>query len=92
LSPSHIQRGTFTQDITYLNYDPYNDTMIGTDPKQSTRTFKDDVTFGNLKEENKKLRRELHKLRKMEAGWFGKNKNYIKKEVYVRNNHYHEEI
>lgn len=28
----------------------------------------------------------------MEAGWFGRNKNYVKKEVIVRNNHYHDEI
>lgn len=27
----------------------------------------------------------------MEAGWFGKNKNYVKKEVIVQNNHYLEE-
>ena len=28
----------------------------------------------------------------MEAGWFGRNKNYVKKEVIVKNNHYHDEI
>lgn len=27
----------------------------------------------------------------MEAGWFGKNKNYVKKEVVVKNNHYLDE-
>lgn len=27
----------------------------------------------------------------MEAGWFGKDKNYVKKEVIVKNNHYLEE-
>lgn len=27
----------------------------------------------------------------MEAGWFGKNKNFVKKEVIVKNNHYLEE-
>lgn len=27
----------------------------------------------------------------MEAGWFGKNKNYVKKEIIVQNNHYLEE-
>lgn len=27
----------------------------------------------------------------MEAGWFGKNKNVIKKEVIVKNNHYLDE-
>lgn len=45
----------------------------------------------NLLEENAKLKKDLHELRKMEAGWFGKNKNYVKKEVIVKNNHYLEE-
>jgi lipase chaperone LimK len=37
------------------------------------------------------MKKELHELRKMESGWFGKDKNYIKKEVIVKNNHYLEE-
>lgn len=37
------------------------------------------------------MKKELHELRKMEAGWFGKNKNYVKKEVIVKNNHYLDE-
>lgn len=37
------------------------------------------------------MKKELHKLRKMEAGWFGKNKNIVKKEVIVKNNHYLDE-
>lgn len=37
------------------------------------------------------MKKELHELRKMEAGWFGKNKHYVKKEVIVKNNHYLEE-
>ena len=45
----------------------------------------------NLEEENRMLKKELHELRKMEAGWFGKNKNYVKKEVIVKNNHYLDE-
>lgn len=45
----------------------------------------------NLEDENKMLKKELHELRKMEAGWFGKNKNYVKKEVIVKNNHYLDE-
>lgn len=44
-----------------------------------------------MEEENAKLKKELHELRKMEAGWFGKDKNYVKKEVIVKNNHYLEE-
>ena len=31
-------------------------------------------------------------MRKIEAGWFGKNKNYVKKEIIIKNNHYSEEI
>ena len=38
------------------------------------------------------MRKELHKLRKMEAGWFGKGKKYVKKEIIVKNNHYYDEI
>lgn len=45
----------------------------------------------NLQEENAELKKELHQLRKMEAGWFGKNKNVVKKEVIVKNNHYLDE-
>lgn len=37
----------------------------------------------NLELENADLKKQLHELRKMEAGWFGKNKNYVKKEVIV---------
>lgn len=44
-----------------------------------------------LTKENAELKKELHQLRKMEAGWFGKDKNIIKKEVIVKNNHYLEE-
>lgn len=42
----------------------------------------------HLEDENKDLKKELHELRKMEKGWFGKNKNYVKKEVIVKNHHY----
>ena len=45
----------------------------------------------NLLEENAELKKQLHELRKMEAGWFGKNKNIVKKEVIVKNNHYLDE-
>lgn len=44
-----------------------------------------------LTKENAELKKELHQLRKMEAGWFGKDKNIVKKEVIVKNNHYLEE-
>lgn len=37
------------------------------------------------------MRKELNKLRKMQVGWFGKEKNVVKKEVIVQNNHYLEE-
>lgn len=37
------------------------------------------------------LKKELSEMRKMEAGWFGKEKSYVKKEVIVKNNHYIEE-
>ena len=31
-------------------------------------------------------------MRKIETGWFGKNKNYGKKEIIFKNNSYQEEI
>ena len=58
----------------------------------ANKSIKNDITFNNVVDENKELKKELHKLRKLEAGWFGKHKNYIKKEIIIRNNHYHEEI
>lgn len=65
---------------------------MNTDPRVSSNTNREDVTFKSLKKENTELKKELHKLRKIEAGWFGKNKNYIKKEIIIKNNHYHDEI
>lgn len=41
-----------------------------------------------LQDENLVLKKELNKLRKLEAGWFGKNKNVVKKEVIIKNKHY----
>lgn len=59
--------------------------------RKSRNPLKDEFINRNLKEENALMRKELHKLRKMEAGWFGKNKKFVRKEVIVKNNHYLEE-
>lgn len=68
------------------------ETLVEVEPRYSEKTFREDITHKNLSDENAELKKELHKLRKIEAGWFGKNKNYIKKEVIIKNNHYHDEI
>ena len=52
----------------------------------SNRSIAKDLSYRNLKDENKRLRSELHELRKMQAGWFGKEK--VKKEVRIENHHY----
>ena len=63
--------------------------------KSYSKSYKNDhrsnLVHDNVLEENAKLRKELHELRKMESGWFGKDKNYVKKEVIVKNNHYLDE-
>lgn len=58
---------------------------------KNANTLRDNLIESNLREENAEMRKELHRLRKLEAGWFGKNKNFVKKEVIVKNNHYLEE-
>lgn len=74
-------------------HEPYHTKSVAHDKSRiSSKTHKNDLHYTDLKKENRELRKELHKLRKMEAGWFGRNKNYVKKEVIVRNNHYHDEI
>ena len=52
----------------------------------SNKSIAKDLSYKHLKEDNKRLRAELHELRKMQAGWFGKDK--VKKEVRIENHHY----
>ena len=52
----------------------------------SNKSIAKDLSYKHLKDENKRLRGELHELRKMQAGWFGKDK--VRKEVRIENHHY----
>lgn len=50
------------------------------------------MVIKNLQEENSDLRKSLHELRKIESGWFGKEKKFVKKEVIVQNVHYNQQL
>lgn len=77
---------------TYGEPNTYSDSYMGKNYSKSHRSNKrSHMIHNNLEEENAMLKKELHELRKLEAGWFGKNKNYVKKEVIVKNNHYLDE-
>lgn len=77
---------------SYAGPGDYSTSYYGNNYSKSHKAHhRNNLVHKNLEEENAHLKKELHELRKLESGWFGKNKNYVKKEVIVKNNHYLDE-
>ena len=76
-------RNTYTEPVYYESESNYLKKS-----KNNKNQFRENLLRENYAEENAQLKKELHELRKMQAGWYGKNKNVVKKEILVKNNHY----
>jgi hypothetical protein len=58
----------------------------------SRKSIKEDLTYNKIKSENDEMRKELHELRKMQYGWYGKNPKVVKKEIIVEKHFFETEI
>jgi len=47
-----------------------------------------EVNVNRIRDENKKLKKELHRLRKIESGFFGRNSKSMIKHITIENNKY----
>ncbi len=67
------------------SYNEYADAEL---KNLSEKSYVVNLEKDNLKKENKKLKTELHKLRKIQAGWFGRGNKQEIEEVRIQNNYY----
>jgi hypothetical protein len=63
----------------------YNDYQDTTNLDLTNKSMAEQITRNQIEEENAKLKTELHKLRKIQAGWFGRKRGKSVKNVYVNN-------